>query len=130
MNNRVKLLLSSLVVILSLNLFSIPSIAEASSLKPTPTLVEGKIEAVDAGEIEGIIEQNAEMVRLVTAYKQLTQTNTATGKITVSYYDYEYSSYLAGYTYTATEKWTDIGTIWEKMVGTGRQQVKVTYKAS
>lgn len=128
MTNRVKLILSSLVVILSLNLFSITSNAEASTLEPT--LVEGNIEGVEALEVEGIIDAQAETVRLVTAYKVSIKTDANTGKQTKNYYDYEYTTYPAGYTYTANES-TSVITTWKDMLNnTTRFQYKISYTVS
>lgn len=128
MTNRVNQLLSLLVVIVALTLFSNSSTAEASTLKPT--LVEGNIEAVEAGEIEGIIKEASGTVKLVTSYKQMTETNLVTGKITKKYYDYKYASYPSGYTYKAKEKWTELGTFWQKLHGTNIWQINVSYSRS
>ncbi len=128
MTNRVKLLFSLLVVILSLNLFSIPSIAEASS--GNPVLVEGKIEAVDAGEIEGIIEESSEMVTLLTAYKVLEEIDKYTGVVTATRYDFEYTSYPAGYNYTATTEMKDIRTLADRLRGDLRKQYYISYRVN
>lgn len=128
MTNRVKLILSSLVVILLLNLFSIPSNVEASTLEPT--LVEGKIEGVEALEVNGIIDTQSETVRLVTAYKVMSKPNTVTGEITRTYYDYEYITYPAGYTYTAKESVTVITSLKDMLNNISRFQYNITYTVS